>query len=152
MTKRNQRTAERRGGPPPFVLWREVAVAYAAPALTAGAGALVSGNTQLLWAAGTSIAGASAVVALLAGGWLQLFGRRRPAPRARRFAQSLAGAALAAVLALALACAAQRWLPGWTGLSGGPWLDRLSLDLPLSAALATAIVGWRWRGRFTTRP
>ncbi|MFC8449378.1 hypothetical protein [Kitasatospora sp. NPDC057223] len=152
----NERVGERPGGrsgaPPPFLLRREVAAAYLAPAVTAGAGALVGGNTELLWAAGTSIAGTSAVVALLAGGWLQCFGRRRSSGPARRAALSLAGAALAAALALACALAAQRWLPGWTGLSQGPWLDRLSLDLPLSAALATTIVGWRWRGRFTTRP
>jgi hypothetical protein len=148
----NQRVGERTGAPPPFVLRREVATAYLAPAVTAGAGALVGGNTELLWAAGTSIAGTSAAVALLVGGWLQCFGRRRETGPAYRAALSLAGAALAAALALACACAAQRWLPGWTGLSHAPWLDRLSLDLPLSAALATTIVGWRWRGRFTTRP
>ncbi|MFI6007138.1 hypothetical protein ACIA98_43720 [Streptomyces sp. NPDC051366] len=155
MTKANQRTGERTGGPPPFVLWREVAMAYLAPAATAGAGALIGGNTQLLWAAGTSIAGTSAVVALLVGGWLQCFGRRRSTGPAPRAALSLAGAALAAALALACACAAQRWVPGWTewtGLSRGPGLDRLSLDLPLSAALAATIVGWRWRGGFITRP
>ncbi|MER5726798.1 hypothetical protein ABT084_00340 [Streptomyces sp. NPDC002138] len=162
MTQLNQRTGERTTGPPPFALWREVATAYVAPAVTAGAGALVGGNTRLLWAAGTSIAGTSAVVALLVGGWLQCFGRRRATGPARRAAVSLAGAALAAALAFACAWAAQRWQPGWTGPSHQPWrdlpfldrpfLDRLSLDLPLSAALAATIVGWRWRSRFTARP
>ncbi|MEV4612989.1 hypothetical protein AB0K43_10335 [Kitasatospora sp. NPDC049258] len=151
MTKVKHRTGERTGGPPPFVLWREVAMAYLAPAVTAGAGALIGGNTELLRAAGTSIAGTSAVVALLAGGLLQAFGRRRATGPAHRAVLSLAGAVLAAALAFALACAALRWLPGWTGWRG-PWLERLSLDLPLSAALAATIVGWRWRGRFTTRP
>ncbi|MGW1768203.1 hypothetical protein ACWCQL_29685 [Streptomyces sp. NPDC002073] len=148
----SQQAGQRTGGPPPFVLWREVAMGYFAPAVTAGAGALIGGNTQLLWAAGTSIAGTSAVVAFLVGGWLQLFGRRRTTGPAHRAALSLAGAALAAVLALACACAAQYWRPGWTGSSHGPALDRLSFDLPLSAALAATIVGWRWRGRSTTRP
>ncbi|BAJ28880.1 MULTISPECIES: hypothetical protein [Kitasatospora] len=152
MTKDDRHRAQPADGPPPFALWREAATAYAAPALTAGAGALIGGNTELLRAAGTSIAGTSAVVALLAGGWLQLSGRRRPTRPGRRALLSLAGAALAAAPALALGCAARRWLPDWTGLPGGPWLDRLPLDLPLSAALAAAIVGWRWRGRFTTHP
>ncbi|MET9700915.1 hypothetical protein ABZY31_28925 [Streptomyces sp. NPDC006529] len=144
------RAAQRTGEPPPFRLWREVATAYAAPALTAGAGALIGGNSELLRAAGTSIAGTSAVVALLVGGWLQLFGRRRATGAGRRAVLALAGAALAAALAFICARAAQYGDPAWTGWPHGPALDRLTLDLPLSAALAATIVGWRWRGRFTT--
>ncbi|MFF3213415.1 hypothetical protein ACFYYB_22400 [Streptomyces sp. NPDC002886] len=144
----DQQTVDRR----PFTLWREVATAYVAPAVSAGAGALIGGNSRLLWAAGTSIAGTSAVVAALIGTWLQLFGSRRPAGRARRAALSLTGAALTAALAFALAYAVQHARPEGLGLLHGAALDRLSLDLPLSAALAATIVGWRWRARFTTRP
>ncbi|WP_372025607.1 hypothetical protein ACBG85_27840 [Rhodococcus sp. NyZ502] len=62
----------------PFTLWREVLVAYLAPALMAGAGGVASGQSGLTMAAFTSIAGTSAVVALLIGSWLQRRGRSRP--------------------------------------------------------------------------
>ncbi|GAB7035952.1 hypothetical protein AB0G35_31105 [Streptomyces sp. NPDC021749] len=38
------------------------------------------------------------------------------------------------------------WLPSHTSVPDDWWLRRLKFDLPLSAALAAAIVTWRWRG------
>ncbi|MFD3327391.1 hypothetical protein [Streptomyces sp. NPDC058701] len=61
---------------PRFVLWREVLVAYAAPALSAGVGGLVSGRDDLAVAALTSIAGTSALVAALTGARLRRTGAR----------------------------------------------------------------------------
>ncbi|MFD3809072.1 hypothetical protein ACFWSF_37435 [Streptomyces sp. NPDC058611] len=139
--------------PPRFVLWREVLVAYAAPALTAGAGGLVSGRHDLAVAALTSIAGTSALVAALTGARL-----RRTGIRPRRSASLpkpvlAAGAGLmAAAVAAGVAHLAVEGLAAWPlptpfpFPSGSPWPERLRLDLPLSAALAAAITTWRWRG------
>lgn len=72
--------ADRRGARP-FILWREVLVAYLAPALMAGAGGVASGQSGLTMAAFTSIAGTSAVVALLIGSWLLRRGSHGRGPR-----------------------------------------------------------------------
>lgn len=50
-----------------FVLWREVVMAYAAPAIMAGIGGLVSANRGLQIGALTTIGGASALMALMIG-------------------------------------------------------------------------------------
>jgi membrane associated rhomboid family serine protease len=131
----------------PFILWREVLVAYLAPALMAGAGGVAGGQAELTVAAGTSIAGTSAVVALLVGAWLQ----RRKGPRSWTTAlPRVVPVALLAVGAGAIAGLvgwfASRWLPAHTGVPDAPWLTRLRIDLPISAALAASIVTWRWRG------
>lgn len=149
--------------PPRFVLWREVLVAYAAPALTAGAGGVVSGKRDLAVAALTSIAGTSALVAALTGARL-----RRTGDRPRRSASLprpvlAAGAGLpAAVVAALVAHLAVEGLAAWPlhapfsfpfslpfslpFPAGSPWPERLRLDLPLSAALAATITTWRWHG------
>lgn len=46
---------------------------------------------------------------------------------------------------------ASGWLPAHTPVPDAGWLDRLRIDLPLSAALATTIVTWRWSGTATRR-
>ncbi|MET7304002.1 hypothetical protein [Embleya sp. NPDC005575] len=139
-------------GPTPFTLWREVLVAYLAPALMAGAGGVVGGQPDLVVAACTSIAGTSAIVAALVGGRLRRVGVRRTwltsTPR------------VVPPLVLATAVTALAALVGWF-VAGhvperiiphhGSWPDRLRLDLPLSAALATTIVTWRWRGAMRDR-
>jgi hypothetical protein len=131
---------------PPFVLWREAAVAYAAPALGAGAAGLATGQTGLAVAAVTSIAGTSALVAALVGRWLQRGGRPRrwtlatPTPV---LAALLAAAA--AVLAGAVGWFAGAWVPAHTAVPDDAWLTRLRIDLPLSAVLATVIITCRWR-------
>lgn len=141
-----------------FSIRREVLAAYLAPALSAGAGGLVTGQHALVLAAMTSIAGSSAAVALLTGLWLQR--RRGPRP----WTLALPRAALATTLSLvaAAAGAAVAWslwlasgrLAAHTALAVGlaPWFGRLRIDLPLSAALAAAVVSWRWRGSRPRRP
>ncbi|MER7730216.1 hypothetical protein ABTX80_04975 [Streptomyces erythrochromogenes] len=140
----------------PFVLWREVLTAYAAPALTAGSAAVATGQRDLAVAAVTSIAGTSAVVAFLLGAWLRSGGRRR------RWTTALPGAVVTVLLAVVTTGAAAllgwfavRWLPAHTALPAGARMERLRIDLPVSAALATAVVTLRWRGsaaRRTPRP
>ncbi|WP_179085878.1 hypothetical protein, partial [Paenibacillus odorifer] len=50
-----------------FVLWREVVMAYTAPAIMAGIGGLVTADRGLQIAALTTIGGASALMALMIG-------------------------------------------------------------------------------------
>ncbi|MFI6448345.1 hypothetical protein [Kitasatospora sp. NPDC050543] len=139
------------GAPPPFVLWREVLVAYAMPAVTAGLGGALTRQPQLVAAALTTIGGTSALVAAALGATL----RRRPVgTRPARTPRSLAAAALglaAAALGLALGLAAARWLPQVPALAHSPWPRRLPVDLPVSSAIAATITTWRWRGSRPTR-
>ncbi|EHM30918.1 MULTISPECIES: hypothetical protein [Streptomyces] len=150
---RERITGDGRRAARPFTLWREVLVAYLAPALMAGAGGVASGQAELTMAAVTSIAGTSAVVALLSGTWLQ----RRKGPHL--WTVALPRVVLVALLALGSAMIAglvgwfaSRWLPAHTGVPDAPWLTRLGLDLPISAALAASIVSWRWRGARRSQP
>ncbi|MFF4322932.1 hypothetical protein [Streptomyces sp. NPDC001568] len=130
----------------PFALWREVLTAYAAPALTAGTAGVITGQRDLTVAAFTSIAGTSAVVAFLIGNWLRRGGRPR------KWTTTVPRGVLTAVLVIAAAGAAAllgwfgaQWLPAHTPVPATPWWERLRVDLPLSAALATTIVTPRWR-------
>ncbi|OKK22888.1 hypothetical protein AMK16_00905 [Streptomyces sp. CB00455] len=130
----------------PFALWREVLTAYAAPALMAGTAGVVTGQRDLAVAAATSIAGTSAVVAFLVGAWLRHGGQ------ARRWTTTAPLAALTAALVVTAAGAAAllgwfaaQWLPAHTPVPATPWLERLRIDLPVSAALATTIITLRWR-------
>ncbi|WP_405497366.1 hypothetical protein [Streptomyces sp. NBC_00096] len=130
----------------PFTLWREVLTAYAAPALMAGAAGVATGQRDLAVAACTSIAGTSAVVAFLVGTWLVHGGRPRrwttTIPRVTLTAALVITAVGAAAL---LGWFAAQWLPAHTLIPAAPWLERLRIDLPVSAALATTIVTLRWR-------
>ncbi|MEV7443892.1 hypothetical protein AB0O22_22625 [Streptomyces sp. NPDC091204] len=146
MPASKERTRRSRATPRPFVLGREVLTAYAAPALTAGAAGVATGQPELAVAACTSIAGTSALVAFLVGAWLRRGGRPR------RWTIALPGAAVTAVLVIAttgtaalLGWFAAQWLPAHTLVPASARLERLRIDLPVSAALATTIVTLRWR-------
>ncbi|MFD0526954.1 hypothetical protein ACFQ1I_06265 [Kitasatospora arboriphila] len=134
------------GAPPPFVLWREVLAAYAMPAVTAGIGGAVTRQPHLVAAALTTIGGTSALVAAALGAVL----RRRPVrARPARTPRALAAAALglaAAAPGLAVGLAAAHWLPQVPALADSPWPRRLTVDLPVSAAIAATVTTWRWRG------
>lgn len=130
-----------------FTPWREVVVAYAAPALIAGACGLISGQTSLLVEAFTSIGISSAVVATLIGTWLQRRGQRHrwlsSGPRLTVIATVAIGAALLGGLAGWLVNAGAS---AWLAAHQWPWPDHLGLDLPVSAAIAATIITARWRG------
>lgn len=135
----------------PFTLWREVLTAYAAPALMAGAPGVLTGRRDLVVAACTSIAGTSAVVALLVGIWLRHGGRPRPwTLAAPRTVLTMALVVITVGAAALLGWFTAQWLPAHTPVPVTPWLERLRIDLPVSAALATSIITLRWRG--TARP
>ncbi|MFF1415535.1 hypothetical protein ACFVX6_38180 [Streptomyces sp. NPDC058289] len=137
----------------PFTLWREVLTAYAAPALMAGTAGLVNGQRDLAVAACTSIAGTSAVVAFLVGAWLRRGGRpRRWTVTTPRFALTAALVVTASSAAALLGWFTAQWVPAHTPVPATPWLERLRIDLPVSAALATTIVTLRWRATTPARP
>ncbi|WP_431683685.1 hypothetical protein [Kitasatospora sp. KL5] len=138
-----------RGAPGRFVLWREVLVAYAMPAVTAGLGGAVTRQPHLVTAALTTIGGTSALVAAALGAL-----RRRPVRTRARMPRSLAAATLGlatAALGLAVGLAAARWLPQVPALADSPWPQRLPIDLPVSSAIAATITTWRRRGSRPTR-
>ncbi|MEU7607490.1 hypothetical protein [Streptomyces sp. NPDC041003] len=150
MPAMKERTGRSRGTPRPFVLWREVLTAYAAPALMAGTAGVATGQRDLAVAACTSIAGTSALVAFLVGAWLRRGGRPR------RWTLALPRAAVTGVLLVAATGAAAllgwfaaQWLPAHTLVPATARLERLRIDLPVSAALATTIVTLRWRNAAT---
>ncbi|GAB0102748.1 hypothetical protein JMUB6875_17180 [Nocardia sp. JMUB6875] len=122
--------------PARFALRREVLFAYLAPALSAGAGGLITRQPELLLAAPTSIAGTSALVAFTLGLWLQHRGSRiawlrNAAPMALAAWFGLGTTALAAMAAQLLIRTA------W-------FAERIRFDVPLAAAVASTIVVWRW--------
>ncbi|THA86538.1 hypothetical protein [Streptomyces sp. A0592] len=149
MPATKDRAGRSRVTPRPFALWREVLTAYAAPALTAGAAAVATGQRDLAAAAVTSIAGTSALAALVVGAWLRSGGRPR------RWTTDLPRVVVAVVLVVAatgaaalLGWCAALWLPAHSLAPAGLRPERLRIDLPVSAALATAVVTLRWRSAF----
>ncbi|WP_405526530.1 hypothetical protein [Streptomyces avidinii] len=127
--------------------------AYAAPALTAGAAGVVTGQQDLVVAACTSIAGTSAVVAFLVGTWLRHGGQpRRWTITAPRGVLTAALVITAVGTAALLGWFAGQWIPAHTAVPATPWLERLRIDLPVSAALATTIVTLRWRSTTAASP
>ncbi|MET8698688.1 hypothetical protein ABZW10_07460 [Kitasatospora sp. NPDC004723] len=145
-TVHQQPAAPATAAPPPFVLWREVLVSYAAPAVMAGIGGFATGQTELKIAAVTTIAGTSALVAALLGARHR---RRAPGSWVERGPRPLLAVAFglgAAALALAVGLAGAQWLPRIPALADSPWPGRLRFDLPVSAAIAGTAITWRWRG------
>ncbi|MFI2077546.1 hypothetical protein [Streptomyces triculaminicus] len=147
------RTVQRGFATRPFTLWKEVATAYLAPALTAGLGGFLSGQPELTRAAFTSIGATSALVACIVGVWLHRRGRpRRWTASAPRPVLTLGLAITAAGIAGLAGWFGSDWLPSHTPVPDAGWLERLRIDLPLSAGLAAAIVTWRWHGTTSRQP
>jgi len=130
-----------------FTLWHEVMVAYAAPALIAGAGGLISGQASLLLSAVTSIGISSAVVAALIGAWLQRRGLRHTWLRSGpRFVAIARVASAAGLLGGLVGWFVNVGASAWLGAHQWPWPDDLGVNLPVSAAIAATIITARWRG------
>ncbi|MFK0221216.1 hypothetical protein ACIQWN_23875 [Streptomyces vinaceus] len=126
--------------------------AYAAPAVMAGAAGVVTGQQDLAVAACTSIAGTSAVVAFLVGIWLRHGGQpRRWTTTVPRVALTAALVVTAAGTAALLGWFTGKWLPAHSPIPATPRMERLRIDLPVSAALATTVITLRWRSTTTTR-
>ncbi|WP_242218568.1 hypothetical protein [Bacillus cereus group sp. BfR-BA-01380] len=129
-----------------FVLWREVLMAYVGPAMMAGIGGLITGSKNLQIAALTTIGGISAIVALILGLWLERRGIHN---------QWLIGVNhLVVMVVFTLIGAAigifAAWMTTFLMEVFGPfnhfvWLNRVWIDFPLSAVIASATITWRWR-------
>lgn len=129
-----------------FVLWREVTMAYVSPAIMASIGGWVASDRSLQLGALTTIGGASALVAWLLGWWLQHRGIHNRwiigAPHLTVVGMlTLLGISLGLFAAWMTAGLAETLFP--THLPA--WLDRVWTDFPLSAAVASLLVTWRWR-------
>ncbi|MGG4147608.1 hypothetical protein ABEW34_31320 [Paenibacillus algorifonticola] len=134
-----------------FVLWREVVMAYAAPAIMAGIGGLVTADRGLQIGALTTIGGASALLALMIG----LLLRSRVgdvrwvigAPHLFVVAVfALAGSSFGLYAAWVTSVLLENMIPSnhWA------WVGRVWIDFPLSGFIASTIVTWRWRIAVTT--
>ncbi|SCW67658.1 hypothetical protein SAMN04487970_102747 [Paenibacillus tianmuensis] len=129
-----------------FVLWREVAMAYASPAVMAGIGGLVTADKGLQIAALTTIGGASALVAWMLGLWLRsLGGKSRWVAGANRVVVTGAFALGGAAFGLFAAWAIPYLFGIVRPFDHAAWLDRIWFDFPLSGTIASTIITWRWR-------
>ncbi|MCU6707916.1 hypothetical protein M6D81_04250 [Paenibacillus sp. J5C_2022] len=132
-----------------FVLWREVLMAYVSPAVMAGIGGLITGDRSLQFAALTTIGGTSALIAWLLGLWLRKRGRsKRWVVRPPR---------LLVVVMFVIICASLGFYAAWVtnnvldmiGFSDySLWFDRVWIEFPLSATIASMSTTWRWRKAF----
>lgn len=134
-----------------FVLWREVVMAYASPAIMAGIGGLVTADKGLQIGALTTIGGASAFIALMLGLWLRSRGGHKR--------WIICTPHLVVVGMFALMGAAFGLFAAWTTsnllgiiipMDNLTWVDRVWIDFPLSGVIASTIVTWRWRLAVTT--
>ncbi|NEW05813.1 hypothetical protein GK047_07250 [Paenibacillus sp. SYP-B3998] len=135
-----------------FALWRVVVMAYAAPAIMAGIGGLVTADKGLQLGALTTIGGTSGLIALMLGHWLQSReGRNRwliDTPHLVVVAMfALAGALFGLFAAWVTSDLLGDMIPvNYLDLVGGVWID-----FPLSGFIASTIVTWRWRLAVTTK-
>ncbi|MFE6796201.1 hypothetical protein [Paenibacillus chitinolyticus] len=134
-----------------FVLWREIVMAYAAPAIMAGIGGLVTADRSLQIGALTTIGGASALMALMIGLLLR--------SRVGHIRWVIGAPHLVVVGVFALAGSSFGLYAAWvtSGLleimipsNHLAWVGRVWIDFPLSGFLASTIVTWRWRLAATT--
>jgi hypothetical protein len=134
-----------------FVLWREVVMAYTAPAIMAGIGGLVTADRGLQIGALTTIGGASALMALMIGLLLR--------SRVGLIRWIICAPHLVVVGVFALAGSSFGLYAAWvtSGLlefmipsNHLAWVSRVWIDFPLSGFIASTIVTWRWRLTVTT--
>lgn len=133
-----------------FVLWREVVMAYAAPAIMAGIGG-GSADRGLQIAALTTIGGASALMALMIGLLLRSrVGHLRWVIGAPHLVVvgvfAMAGSLFGLYAAWVASVVVEIMIPS-IHLA---WVDRVWIDFPLSGFIASTIVTWRWRLPVTT--
>ncbi|OMD86566.1 MULTISPECIES: hypothetical protein [Paenibacillus] len=134
-----------------FVLWREVVMAYAAPAIMAGIGGLVTVDSGLQIAALTTIGGASALMALMIGLLLRSrVGHLRWVIGAPHLVVvgvfAMAGSTFGLYAAWVTSVFVEFMIPS----NHLAWVNRVWIDFPLSGFIASTIVTWRWRLAVTT--
>lgn len=128
----------------PSALWRDIMIAYAAPALMAGVGGMVVGDQILFIAAFTSIGGTSAVTAWIIGRWLQDWGLHTQwLNRSHLLVIATVFAILGLAIGLLTACVVTE-LSRYVFSQELAWLDRLWIDFPLSVTIAGTTTVCRW--------
>ncbi|MCL6604676.1 MAG: hypothetical protein K6T94_17575 [Paenibacillus sp.] len=134
-----------------FVLWREVVMAYAAPAIMAGIGGLVTADRGLQIGALTTIGGASALMALLIGLLLcSRVGHMRWVIGAPHLVVVGVFAVAGSSFGLYAAWVTSLLLENMILSNHLAWLGRIWIDFPLSGFIASTIVTWRWCLAVTT--
>lgn len=127
----------------PFVLWREVLMAYVAPAIMAGIGGLITADKGLQIGALTTIGGTSAIVAWMFGLWLRSRGiHNRWIIGANHLVVVGIFTLIGTMFGLFAAWSASCLLGPFNHFI---WFDRVWIDFPLSAMIASTIITWRWR-------
>ncbi|MEK5397696.1 hypothetical protein [Paenibacillus sp. FSL K6-2859] len=134
-----------------FVLWREVVMAYMAPAIMAGIGGLVTADRGLQIAALTTIGGASALMALMIGLLLRSrVGHLKWVIGAPHLVVvgvfAMAGSSFGLYAAWVTSVSVESMIPS----NHMAWVNRVWIDFPLSGFIASTIVTWRWRLAVTT--
>ncbi|WP_072729578.1 hypothetical protein [Paenibacillus sp. NAIST15-1] len=128
----------------PSVLWRDIMIAYAAPALMAGIGGVVIGDQILFIAAFTSIGGTSAVTAWFIGRWLQDWGLHTQwLNRSHLLVIAMIFAFLGVATGLLIALVVTE-LSIYAFSQEIAWLDRVWIDFPLSVTIASTTTVCRW--------
>ncbi|BAU26048.1 hypothetical protein DFP93_12028 [Aneurinibacillus soli] len=129
-----------------FVLWREVVTAYAAPAIMAGIGGLITADKGLQIGALTTIGGSSALVAWMIGLWLRSRGGHKQwITSAPRLIVVGMFALTGALFGLFAAWVTSGLLEIFNPSNHLAWFSRVWTDFPLSATIASTTVTWRWR-------
>ncbi|EPY03678.1 hypothetical protein PAALTS15_28031 [Paenibacillus alvei TS-15] len=128
----------------PSVLWRDIIIAYAAPALMAGIGGVVIGDPILFIAAFTSIGGTSAVTAWIIGRWLHDWGLYAQwLNRSPLLVIGTIFAILGLAIGLLTACVVTE-LSRYAFSQELAWMDRVWVDFPLSVSIASTTTACRW--------
>lgn len=128
-----------------FVLWREILVAYFVPAIMAGIGGLITGNKDLQIGALTTIGGTSAIVAFLLGFWLEKWGIHNLwIMNANHLAVTVISALIGATLGIFAAWMTTFFMGMWWPFNHLVWLNRVWIDFPLSAMIASVTITWQW--------
>lgn len=128
----------------PSVLWRDIIIAYAAPAMMAGIGGVVIGDQTLFIAAFTSIGGTSAVTAWIIGRWLHDWGLYAQwLNRSHLLVIATIFAILGLAIGLLTACVVTE-LSRYAFSQELAWMDRVWVDFPLSVTIACTTTACRW--------
>jgi len=134
-----------------FVLWREVVMAYVAPAIMASVGGLVTADRGLQIGALTTIGGASALMALIMGLLLRSrLGHIRWVIGAPHLVVVGVFAWVGSSFGLCAAWVTSVLLEIRFPSNHLAWVGRVWIDFPLSGFIASTIVTWRWRSVVTT--
>ncbi|GKU78813.1 hypothetical protein [Paenibacillus sp. L3-i20] len=128
-----------------FVLWREVLMGYAAPAIMASIGGLIIGDKELQLAALTTIGGTSAFIAWMLGLWLIKRGiHKKWIVRAPHLLIVGMFALVGNSFGLLLAWMTSDVVGTIFAVDHLTWVDRVWIDFPTSGLIASTIVTWRW--------